>query len=112
MVITLEHGITKVSDALLCQELEIQDKVEYTKVLGMVAGAAQVKHTFPHTREISGTVKGHGPLTITPGVGEAGVAGVSGGVTLIETVKYKEGIQAASDWEYNWFNFPHAQPVA
>lgn len=112
---SLEHGITLVEDALLCQELEIQHKVEITKVLGMVAGtgvdgaaAAQVKRVWTHSTENSGTVKGNGPITITPGVGESGVDGFTDGVTVIEMLKYKQGITAASDWEYNWFNWPHA----
>lgn len=112
MTYSIEHGITLVDDALLCQELEIQHKNEITKVLGMVDGKAQVKHVWTHTDENSGTVKGHGPITITPGVGESGVDGITGGITVIETLKYKQGIIAASDWEYNWFNWPEAEAVA
>lgn len=117
MIYTIEHGTTLVDDALLCQELEIQHKVEFTKVLGMVPGsgdggvaAAQVKRVWSHSKENSGTVKGHGPINITPGVGETGVDGVGEtGVTIIEALKYKQGITAASDWEYNWFNWPYAE---
>jgi hypothetical protein len=108
MTYSLVHGITLVDDALLCQELDIQSKVEYTKVLGMVSGKAQVKRVFDHSSENSGTVKGNGPVTITPGIGDAGVSTITTGVTLIEMLKYKQGITAASEWEYNWFNWPYA----
>ena len=112
MVITLEHGITKVDDALLCQELEIEDTIETTAVKGMVDGRAQTKHVFTHSSESQGMVKGSGPLTITPGVGDPGVDGIDEGVTVIERVKYKEGITAASEWEYSWKNYPHAEEAA
>lgn len=105
----LEHGITLVDDALICQELDIQYKVDITKLLGMVEGKAQVVRVWDHTNETSGTVKGSGDITITPGVGDSGVDGISGGVTMIEMVKYSQGITAASNWEYNWFNWPEAE---
>ena len=38
MTHTIEHGITKVDDALLCQELDIEESTETTTILGMVAG--------------------------------------------------------------------------
>lgn len=106
---TLEHGITLVDDALLCQELEIQHKIEISKVLGMVNGKAQVKRVWDHSTENSGTVKGSGDITITPGVGDSGVDTITGGITMIETLKYKQGITAPSDWEYNWFHWPEAE---
>lgn len=108
MTYSLVQDVTQVDDALLCQELEIQHKVEITKVLGMVSGKAQVKKVFTHTTENSGSVKGHGDITITPGVGSAGVTAISGGITVIEMLKYKQALQSASEWEYNWFQFPSA----
>ena len=108
MTYSLVHGTTKVDDALLCQELEIQHKTDITKVLGMVSGKAQVKRVWVHTDENSGSVKGNGDITITPGVGSAGVTGISGGITVIEMLKYKQTVNGASDWEYNWFNWPAA----
>lgn len=109
MTYALVHGTTsQISDSLLCQEMDIQHKVEISKVLGMVSGKAEVVKVFPHTHENSGSVKGHGDITITPGVGSAGVTAISGGITLIEMLKYKLGVNVPSDWEYNWFNWPSA----
>ncbi len=109
MTYALEHGITLLDDDLLCQECDIQSKVEISKVLGMVSGKAQVKHVWAHTDENSGSVKGNGDITITPGVGDAGVDGITGGITIIEMLKYKQGISVASEWEYNWIHWPHAE---
>ena len=108
MVTTLEHGITLVDDALIAQEVEMTAKVDITKISGMVSGKAQFVQAWTHSDETSGSVKGHGDITITPGVGASGVDGITGGVTLIEMVKYKQGITAASDWEYSWLHLPHA----
>lgn len=108
MIYTLLHGVTLVTAALFAQELEITNKVDITKILGMVSGKAQYVKAWTHSEETSGTVKGHGDITITPGVGASGVTGITGGVTLIEMLKYKQGITAASDWEYSWLQLPYA----
>ncbi len=108
MVYTLAHGITLVADALIAQEVKITSKVEITKIAGMVDGAAQWVKGWPHSLETSGSVKGHGDITITPGVGDSGVDGITGGVTFIEVLEWTQGVTAASDWSYNWLHLPHA----
>src|SRR5689334_9858086 len=108
MTYELEHGITLVEDALLCQEVEIESTVQESTVLGMVGGRAEVVRAWPHTSKNAGTVKGNGPITITPGVGDAGVEGINACLTLILSLKYKQGIASPSEWEYSWSNYPHA----
>ena len=109
MTYDLEHGITLVEDPLLCQELDINSTVETTTVLGMVGSRAQVKRVWTHSEKNAGSVKGNGPINITPGVGDAGVEGIGGGVTVIESLKYKQAITSASEWEYAWAHYPHAE---
>lgn len=106
MTYSLVHGISLVTIALICQELEITNKVEVSKLSGMHAGTskAQVLKVWTHSEETSGSVKGSGDITITPGVGASGVTGI----TVIETLKYKQSLTNPSDWEYNWMQFPYA----
>ena len=101
------HGLTKLEAALLVQEHSIKHSTETATVLGMVGGKSQVVDVWTHTDMTKGSVKGHGPITITPGVGDAGVQGVSGGCTVIDTLEFKETINKSSEWSYEWTNYPH-----
>ena len=47
-----------------------------------------------------GSVKGHGALSVEPGVGDPGVSGLpNGGETVITNVKHSENNQDFDGWE-------------
>ena len=58
-----------------------------------------------------GSVKGHGALSVAPGVGDPGVTGVSGGVTVITELKESEKNEDFSGWEFSFKNYPNATAV-
>ena len=58
-----------------------------------------------------GSVKGHGAVSVVPGVGDAGVTSVSGGVTVITELKESEKNEDFNEWEYGFKNYPNATSV-
>ena len=65
----------------------------------------------PYRKMTEGSVKGHGALTVVPGVGESGVSGVAGGVTVITNVKKSENNEDFDGWEYSFKHYPTAEAV-
>jgi len=101
-------GITRNAGALI-DSVEVEQKIEQKALKGSNGNVARV-HVFNPTS--SGSVKGHGALAIVPGVGDAGVTGVTGGVTVITTVKQTETNEDFNGWEYQFENYPNAEAVA
>jgi len=101
-------GITKHQGALI-ESVELERKVEQKALKGSNGNVARV-HVYNPTN--SGSVKGHGALSIVPGIGDPGVAGASAGVTVITSVKETESNDDFGSWEYQYENYPHAQEVS
>jgi len=100
-------GITLNPGALI-DSVEVEAKIEQKALKGSDGNVARV-HVFNPTN--SGSVKGHGALTVVPGVGNPGVTGITAGVTVITSVKNSEKNEDFSDWEYQFENYPNATEV-
>jgi hypothetical protein len=103
----VKFGITKHQGALI-DSVEVEKKIEQKALKGSDGNVARVHVYNPTT---SGTVKGHGELTVVPGVGDPGVSGVTGGVTVIPSVKDSESNEDFGGWEYGFDNYPNAEEV-
>ena len=101
-------GITKHQGALI-ESVELEKKTEMKALKGSNGNVARV-HVYNPTN--SGSVKGHGELSIVPGIGDAGVAGATTGVTVITSVKETESNDDFASWEYQYENYPNAQEVS
>ena len=101
-------GVTRVGGALIAS-VETNDKIEVKQLKGSNGVTARVKAIDPTT---DFTVKGHGNCNVgAPGVGNSGISGVGGGVTVITSVKNSESNEQFSSWEYSGTVFPNAQQV-
>jgi hypothetical protein len=96
------------SSLALIDSVDVEDLTE-TKVLKGSNGVDARVHTFNPTTK--GSVKGHGTTTVAVGIGDPGVEGVSGGVTVIPNFKYTEKNDDFSAWEYNFENYPSATSI-
>lgn len=103
----VKFGITRHAGALI-ESVETTDKVEKKTLKGSSGNVARVKATNPTT---TFSVKGHGTLTVVPGIGSANITDMTGGVTIIEEVKKTESNDDFDGWEYSGEKFPHAQDV-
>ncbi|MDR3406380.1 MAG: hypothetical protein P4L99_28100 [Chthoniobacter sp.] len=103
----VKFGITRNTGALI-ETLESTDKVEKKVLKGSDGNAARVK-TFNPTTTFS--VKGHGTLTIVPGIGTSGITDIAGGITVIDEVKRDEKNDDFDGWSYSGENYPNAQSV-
>ena len=103
----VKFGITKHEGALI-DSVDVEKKIEQKALKGTDGNVARV-HVYNPTN--SGSVKGHGALTVVPGVGDAGVAGITGGVTVITSVKESENNEDFDGWEYQFENYPNAEAV-
>ncbi len=101
-------GITKHQGALIAS-VDVEKKIEQKALKGSDGNVARV-HVFNPTN--SGSVKGHGTLSIVPGVGDAGVEGITGGVTVISSVKESETNEDFDGWEYLFDHYPNAEEVS
>ena len=101
-------GITRHQGSLI-ESVELEKKVEQKALKGSNGNVARV-HVYNPTN--SGSVKGHGALSIVPGIGDPGVTGASAGVTVIASVKETESNDDFSSWEYQYENYPYAQEVS
>ena len=100
-------GITRHSGALI-------ESVETTKsiqIKELVGSDGEIARVHPHKSMTEGSVKGHGTVSVAPGVGDSGVTGVSGGVTIIAELKESESNEDFNGWEYTFKNYPNAQSV-
>ena len=100
-------GITRHSGALI-DSVETTKSIQVKELVGSDGEVARVK-TYKSMTE--GSVKGHGSVTIAPGVGDSGVTGVTGGVTIIAELKESESNEDFNGWEYTFKNYPNAQSV-
>lgn len=104
----VKFGISKHAGALI-DSVETTEKTEKKELKGSNGAIARV---HPYNPTTSFSVKGHGTLTLTPGIGAAGLSTITGGVTLIEEVKRHESNEDFDGWEYSGMNYPSAQEVS
>lgn len=83
----VKFGISRHAGALI-DSVETDDSVQIKELAGSDGEIARVK---PYRQMTEGSVKGHGELSVVPGVGDPGVSGLpTGGVTVITNVKRSE----------------------
>lgn len=97
-------GVTR-NNGTLIDAVDTEDMIEVKKLKGSNGVTAKV-HAFDPTTK--GTVKGHGVSTVAVGIGDPGVSGVTGGVTVINSFKNTEKNDDFSGWEYAFENLPNA----
>lgn len=110
MTFEMHHGVS-LHTGTAVQEVEVKYGEELSEVLGMVDGKTQVVAAFGHTNRNTGSVKGKGDLTMSPGFASAGLtagAGLTGGVTHIGEVSAKETLGTEAEWGYSFTHLPHA----
>ena len=104
----VKFGITRHTGALI-DSVETDDTVQVKELAGSDGEIARVK-TYRQMTE--GSVKGHGDLSIVPGVGDPGVSGLpTGGVTVITNVKRNESNEDFDGWDYSFKHYPNAESV-
>lgn len=103
----VKFGITRHAGALI-DSVETSDKVDKKELKGS-DGVVQRVHTYNPTTSF--TVKGHGALTVVPGVGSSNITDIAGGLTVIDEVKRTESNDDFDGWEYSGMNYPAAQQV-
>jgi hypothetical protein len=103
----VKFGVTRHAGALI-DAVETSEKVEKKELKGSNGNIARV---HPYNPTTSFSVKGHGALTVVPGIGASGVTDITGGITLIEEVKRSESNDDFDGWEYSGMNYPNAQEV-
>ena len=103
----VKFGITRHEGALI-DSVETDESVQVKELSGSDGEVARVK-TYKSMTE--GSVKGHGALAVVPGVGESGVDGIAGGVTVITNVKKSENNEDFDGWEYSFKHYPTAEAV-
>ncbi|HEV7405160.1 MAG TPA: hypothetical protein VGO11_19610 [Chthoniobacteraceae bacterium] len=104
----VKFGITRHTGALI-ESVESTDKIEKKVLKGSTGNSARV-HPYDPTTDFS--VKGHGTLTVVPGIGSAQITDITGGVTVIDSVKNSEYNEDFDGWEYSGTNYPNAQEVS
>ena len=101
-------GITRHAGALI-DSVETDDTVQVKELAGSDGEIARVN---PYRKMTEGSVKGHGQISVVPGVGDSGVSGVNTtGVTVITNVKKSESNEDFDGWEYSFKNYPNAEAV-
>ncbi len=101
-------GISRHEGALI-DSVETTESVQVKELAGSDGEIARVKIFRAMTE---GSVKGHGTLSVVPGVGDPGVDGLpQGGVTVIPDLKRSESNEDFSGWEYSFKNYPNATAV-
>src|SRR5690242_10811922 len=102
-----KFGVNRHQGALI-EEVSTEEKVDLFTLRGSKGKTALVK---PYDRKVSGTVKGHGETSVAVGVGDPGVEGIDGGVTVITSFKFNEKNTEADGWEYSFEHFPDAEEI-
>lgn len=100
-------GITSHAGALI-DSVETTKSIQVKELAGRNGEIARV-HTYREMAE--GSVKGHGTLSVVPGVGDPGVSSITGGVTVIPDLKSLESNDDFDGWEYTFKNYPYATAV-
>ena len=104
----VKFGITRHAGALI-DSVETDDSVQIKELAGSDGEIARVK---PSRQMTEGSVKGHGELSVVPGVGDPGVSGLpTGGVTVITNVKRSENNEDFDGWDYSFKHYPSAEAV-
>ena len=101
----VKFGISRHEGALI-ESVETDDSVQIKELAGSNGEIARVK---PYRKMTEGSVKGHGQLSVVPGVGESGLS--NAGVTVITNVKKSESNEDFDGWEYSFKNYPNAEAV-
>ena len=97
-------GITRYQGSLI-ESVETTKSVQVKELIGSDGEVARVKVYKTMTE---GSVKGYGSITIALGIGDSGVSGVSGGVTVIHELKLSEKNEDFNTWEFSFKNYPNA----
>lgn len=100
-------GITRVEGSLI-EEVTSKDSVQIAELLGSTGEVAIAKD---HKKMTEFTVKGHGPCDVAVGIGESGVTGISGGLTIIKDFENAEKNDGFSGWTYSGVNYPEASAL-
>jgi hypothetical protein len=103
----VNFGIQRYSGALI-QSVDTTAKIDKKELRGSDGNVARV-HAYNPTTQFS--VKGHGAVTVVPGIGSIGVTSISGGLTLIEEFKLSDKNDDFQGWEFSGINYPNAQSV-
>mgnify|MGYP000022261876 CR=1 FL=1 len=103
----VRFGINRHAGSLI-EEVSTEEKIEVAKLRGSKGATRWVKPYDPMT---SGTVKGHGETDVAVGIGESGVSGITGGVTIITNFKFNEKNTEADGWEYSFEHYPDAEEI-
>ena len=98
-------GIQRYSGALI-QSVDTTAKIEKKELRGSDGNIARV-HPYNPTTQFG--VKGHGAVTVVPGIGSSGISSISGGLTLIEEFKLNDKNDDFQGWEFSGVNYPNAQ---
>jgi hypothetical protein len=105
----VKFGISRHAGALI-DSVETDDSVQVKELAGSDGEIARVK---TYRKMTEGSVKGHGTLSVVPGVGDPGVSDLpSSGVTVITNVKKSENNEDFDGWEYSFKNYPNAEAVS
>lgn len=104
----VKFGVHRHAGALI-DSVETTEKIEKKELKGSTGNVARV-HAYNPTTNFS--VKGHGALTLTPGIGSPAITDIAGGVSIIEEIKRSESNDDFDGWEYSGVNYPNAQEVA
>ena len=104
----VKFGISRHEGALI-DSVETDDSVQIKELAGSDGEIARVK---AYRQMSEGSVKGHGQLSVVPGVGDPGVSGLpTGGVTVITNVKRNENNEDFDGWDYSFKHYPKAEAV-
>lgn len=104
----VKFGITRHTGTLI-DEVSTEEKMEVFKLRGSTGSTKLVK---PFDKMTSGTVKGHGETDVAVGIGESGVEGIDGGVTIITSFKHTQKNNEGDGWEYSFEHYPEAEEIA
>jgi hypothetical protein len=104
----VKFGITKHAGTLI-DSVDTTGNVQVAELRGSNGNVALV-HPFNKTTAFS--VKGHGTTAVVPGVGDSGISGLTGGVSVIEEFKGSEVNDNFDGWEYSGKHYPNADTIA
>ena len=103
----VSFGISRVEGSLI-QEVTTKDSVSVAELLG---ADGEVARAHPHKKTTTFSVKGHGAIDLAVGIGEAGIDGISGGLTIITEFENTEKNTEFSGWSYAGTHYPTASAL-
>jgi len=103
----VSFGITLFAGALI-DSVDTTAKIDKKELRGSDGNIARV-HPYNPTTNFS--VKGHGAMSLVPGIATPGITSISGGLSLIEEVKRGEKNDDFNGWEFSGINYPNALQV-